>query len=120
MQDFRKLDVWQLSHQLVLDVYRASAGFPPDELYGLTSQIRRAAASVPTNIAEGCGRETSGELRRFLYVAMGSASELEYLLLLACDLGFLGQTMYQQLHEKVSSVRRMLNALIQKLTTSNR
>ena len=86
MQDFRDLKVWQKSHQLTLEVYRSTATFPREELYGLTSQIRRASSSIPANIAEGCGRNSPNELRRFLEIAMGAASELEYHLLLARDL----------------------------------
>jgi four helix bundle protein len=119
MQDYRKLDVWQRAHQLVLAVYSASAVFPGREAYSLTDQTRRAAASIPANIAEGCGRETNAELRRFLYIAMGSASELDYHLLLARDLSYLDAAVYQRLNDELDIVRRMLNALIQKLTTKN-
>ena len=119
MQDFRRLAVWQKSHQLVLSVYETSASFPNDERYGLTSQIRRAATSIPANIAEGCGRETNAELRRFLYIAMGSASELDYHLLLARDLHMLEATPYKHLSQDVSEIKRMLTGLIQKLTTDN-
>ncbi len=114
MQDFRKLVVWQQSHQLTLDIYKMASHFPKEELYGLTSQIKRAAASVPANIAEGCGRETNGELTRFLYIAMGSASELEYHLLLAHDLGFVEAKSYDQLNIELIKIRRMLNNFIQK------
>ena len=89
MKDFRKLEVWEKAHALTLSVYHAADPFPREELYGLTSQIRRAAVSIPTNIAEGCGRGSEAELARFLQIAMGSASEVEYELLLARDLGFL-------------------------------
>ena len=89
MQNFKSLKVWEKSHELTLAVYKATTNFPKDELYGLTSQIRRASASIPANIAEGCGRTGKAELARFLQVAMGSASELEYHLLLAHDLGLL-------------------------------
>jgi four helix bundle protein len=92
MQDFGSLQVWGKGHQLTLAVYKATAAFPNEELYGLTSQIRRACASIPANIAEGWGRSGKTELGRFLQVFMGSASELEYHLLLAHDLGFLGET----------------------------
>lgn len=119
MQDYRKLVVWQHAHQFVLAVYAATATFPHDKRQGLTSQIRRAAVSVPANMAEGCGRETNAELRRYLYIAMGSASEVDYHLLLARDLGFLAPETYQQLSADLDSIRRMLNALIQKLTTNN-
>jgi four helix bundle protein len=115
VQDFRKLIVWQKAHRLAIDVYRASASFPRNELYGLTSQVRRASASIPANIAEGCGRAGGAELGRFLQIAQGSASELEYHLLLANDLTFLEERIYVDLNDRVSEVRRMLTALIQKL-----
>jgi four helix bundle protein len=90
MQDFRQLDVWKEAHELTLAVYKASASFPTSEIYGLTSQVKGAAYSIPSNIAEGCGRDTALDLARFLQIAQGSASELDYHLLLARDLGFLG------------------------------
>ena len=115
MQDFKKLTVWEKGHRLTLDVYKATAGFPKDELYGLRSQIRRACASIPANIAEGCGRTGRAELGRFLQVAMGSASELEYHLLLARDLAMLGESQYRSLESQVVEVKRMLSAFIGKL-----
>ena len=87
MRGFRELKVWEKAHRLSLAIYKASSGFPKDELYGLTSQIRRSSVSIPTNIVEGCGRNGNAELARFLHIASGSASELEYHLLLARDLG---------------------------------
>lgn len=115
MQDFRKLKVWEKSHQLTLAVYRATARFPKDELYGLTSQLRRSCASVAANIAEGCGRGGKAELARFLQVAMGSASEVEYHLLLAHDLGFLNDAEHKRLEAGAVEVKRMLAALIEKV-----
>ena len=115
MQSFRDLKVWHKSHQLTLAVYKATKSFPADELYGLTSQIRRSSASIPANIAEGCGRGGSRELKQFLLVAMGSASELEYHLLLAHDLRLLKDADYQQLAAGVTEVKRMLVGLIQKI-----
>jgi four helix bundle protein len=88
MRDFRTRKVWQKAHQVTLRVYGATRTFPKDELYGLTSQIRRYAASIPTNVAEACGRSGGAEFARFLNIAMGSASELEYQLLLARDLNW--------------------------------
>jgi four helix bundle protein len=88
VKDFRKQKVWQKAHDLALEVYRVTEAFPKTELFGLTSQIRRAGVSIPANIAEGCGRDTDADFSRFLQIAMGSASELEYHLLLAHDLGF--------------------------------
>ena len=119
MQDFKKLKVWEKGHRLTLDVFRATAGFPKEELYGLTSQIRRSSASVPANVAEGCGRSGRAELARFLQVATGSASELEYHLLLAHDLEFLEDTEYQKLDNQVGEVKRMLSSFVSKLKTEN-
>ena len=119
MKDFRKLTLWQRAHQFVLPVYEATSAFPEDERYGLTSQARLAAVSIPSNIAEGCGRETNNELRRFLYIAMGSAREVDYHLLLARDLKFLDTSTYQTLVQELEQVQRMLNALIQKLAPNS-
>jgi len=108
MQDFRSLQVWGKGHQLTLAVYKATAraSFPKEELYGLPSQIRRASASIPANIAEGGGRSGKAELGRFLQVSMGSASELEYHPLLAHDLGFLRDREYEQLRSQAVEVKR--------------
>jgi len=115
MRDFRSLKVWQKAHQITLRVYTATRRFPKEELYGLTSQVRRAAASIPTNVAEGCGRSGEAELARFLNIAMGSASELEYQLLLAHDLKLLDADEHQSLSVDVIEVKRMLTSLVQKL-----
>ena len=117
MQDFRKLAVWKRSHELTLLVYKASGSFPRDELFGLTSQFKRAASSIPANIAEGCGRDTNADFARFLQIAFGSASELEYHLLLARDLGFLPVPDYGQLESEVTAIKRMLTGLLQKIRT---
>lgn len=119
MKDFRELKVWEKAHQLTLAVYRATIFFPQEELYGLTSQIRRACASIPANVAEGCGRGSDAEFARFLQIAMGSASELEYHLLLARDLNLLNSSDYNQLAREVTEVKRMLTSLIQKLTADS-
>jgi four helix bundle protein len=116
MKDFRELKVWQKAHALTLAVYRATARFPREELYGLTSQIRRSCTSVPANLAEGCGRNGDAELARFCSIAAGSASEMEYHLLLARDLGLIDCCDYENLVEQTIEVKRMLFALIQKLT----
>ena len=115
MRDFRKLKVWAKAHSLVLAVYRTSAGFPKEEAYGLTRQLRRAGSSIPANIAEGCGRASKAELCRFLNIAMGSASELEYHLLLAHDLGLLREDSYEPLAEATGEVKKMLTSLTRKL-----
>lgn len=115
MRDFRRLLVWEKSHRLVLDVYKITKNFPRSELYGLTSQMRRAGASIPANIAEGCGRNSQAEFARFLHIAMGSASELEYHLLLSHDLEFLDRNCYQQLYMQVTEVKRMLTGFVNQL-----
>ncbi|MBN1451011.1 MAG: four helix bundle protein [Anaerolineales bacterium] len=115
MKDFRTLKVWEKSHVLVLVIYKETQSFPKNELYGITSQIQRAAVSVPTNLAEGCGKDSDAELGRYFKIAMGSSSELEYLLLLAHDLGYLADYQYNQLQTALVEVRKMLNAFIQKL-----
>lgn len=115
MQSFRNLQVWAKSHQLTLDVYASSKAFPREEMYGLTSQMRRASASIGMNIAEGCCRKGNVELGRFLQIAMGSASELEYQVLLAHDLDYLRNPGYERLAAQVVEVKRMLSSLMQKV-----
>lgn len=115
MKDFRQLKVWEKSHQLALAIYNATKEFPKEELYGLTSQIRRASMSIPTNIAEGCGRNTDADFARFLQMAMGSASETEYQIILAHDLDFLSNDSYEKLHNEVEEVKRMLASLLKTL-----
>jgi four helix bundle protein len=117
MQDYRKLTVWKKSHLLTLSVYKATSNFPKSEVYGLTSQIRRSCASIPTNIAEGCGRDSGAELNQFLRIAQGSASELEYQLLLSVELMFLTPDEYDNLSNQLNEVRKMLTAFISKLCT---
>ncbi len=115
MQDFKKLQVWQKAHQLALAVYQNTASFPREELFGLTSQLRRAAASIPANIAEGCGRNGSAEMARFLQISMGSASELEYHFILAHDLKYLADDRYAELINLIIEIKQMLTGLIQKV-----
>lgn len=115
MQDFRNLKVWQRAHELTLEVYRSTRGFPREELYGLTSQMRRASASIPANLAEGCCRQGDTEFGRFAQIALGSTSELDYHLLLSRDLGFLAGQEHDRLTELLGETRRMLISLIQKL-----
>ena len=111
MGDFKKLKVWQKSHQLALAVYKSTAGFPAQERYGLTGQLRRGSASIPANIAEGCGRGTDNELGRYVRISLGSATELEYHLLLARDLGHLSASMYDLLSTATLEVQNMLAGL---------
>ena len=115
MKDFRDLKVWEKAHELVLACYAHTANFPKQEIFGLTSQIRRSGASIGANIAEGCGRRGNAELHRFLQMAMGSASELEYHFLLSRDLGFLIPNDYSVLETQVTEVKRMLASLIRKV-----
>jgi len=116
VKDFHDLQVWQKAHQLVLAVYRVTANFPREERYGLTSQLRRASASIAANLAEGCGRNGDAELARYCSMAMGSASELEYHLLLARDLKLLKASDFTELARDTMEVKRMLGGLIRKLT----
>jgi len=115
VRDFRKIKVWEKSHLLALDVYAVTRGFPREETFGLTAQLRRCSASIPANIAEGCGRDGDAELRRFMLIAMGSSSELEYHLLLARDLALLGAHRYRTLSLQTEEVKRMLSPFINKL-----
>lgn len=115
MKDFHELKVWRKAHELTLVVYRATAGFPREERYGLTSQLRRSCSSIAANLAEGCGRSGDAELARFCSIAMGSASELEYHLLLAKDLELIKLADYEDLASRASVVKRMLTGLLQKL-----
>jgi four helix bundle protein len=115
VKDFRSLKVWEKSHVLTLVVYKSTDGFPKQELYALTNQIQRAAVSITTNIAEGCGKDSDAELKRYFLIAMGSSSELEYLLLLAHDLGYLSDDIYQIMQNDLVEIRKMLNAFIQRL-----
>jgi four helix bundle protein len=118
MEDFKNLKVWVKAHELTLAIYQATRKFPRDEIYGLTSQIRRASASIGANIAEGCGRRSDPEMKRFVQIARGSASELEYHLLLARDLQFLTVDEFKDLEAKVLEIQRMLAALAQRLQAS--
>lgn len=114
MKGFKELKVWQKAHALTIAVYDITRIFPRDELYGLTSQLRRSAASIGANIAEGCGRRSDGEMARFLQIARGSASEIEYHVLLARDLHYLAEEEFRELSRQADELQRMLTALIQR------
>lgn len=118
MQDFRNLKVWQKSHGLTLAVYRATQKFPRDEMFALTQQLRRAAVSVSSNIAEGCGRSSNADFARFLWMANGSVKEVDYQLLLANDLGYLDPPIYAELMAILDEVKRMLASLIKSVETT--
>jgi four helix bundle protein len=115
MENFKKLKVWSKAHELTLLIYQRTRSFPKDEMYGLTSQIRRASASIGANIAEGCGRRSDPEMRRFIQIARGSASELAYHLLFANDLHFLAPDEFAAMESKILEIQRMLAALAQRL-----
>jgi four helix bundle protein len=115
MRSFRTFKVWEKAHQLALDIYQTTAGFPREETYGLSAQMRRSSSSIPTNIAEGCGRQGRNELARFLQIAMGSASELQYQLLLARDLNMLEALTYSRHSSDLDEIQRMLGAYLRKV-----
>lgn len=119
MKDFRSLKVWEKAHALTLMIYKATEQFPKQELYSLTNQIQRASVSIPANIAEGCGKDSDAEFKRYLLIAMGSSSELEYLLMLANDLGYLPADNYQSIQTELVETRKMLNAFIQRLKANH-
>jgi four helix bundle protein len=115
MGDFKKLEVWQAAHSLVCEVYRKTGSFPKTEAYGLTAQLRRSAASIPTNIAEGCGRNGDVEFSRFVRISLGSATELEYQLLLSRDVGLLDESIYTELSTQARRIQGMLAGLYRAL-----
>jgi len=115
MRNYKDLRVWEEAHRLTLSVYKATQAFPKEERFGLTSQIRRAAASFPANLAEGCGRRSDGEMARYVQIAMGSGAELSYHLLLAWDLGFLKNEEHAEMDAQVERVMRMLSSLSAKV-----
>jgi four helix bundle protein len=115
MRDFRQLVVWEKAHRFTLQIYHATQQFPREEIYGLSSQIRRASVSIPANIAEGCGKNTITELAHYLQIAMGSSSEVDYELMLARDLHYLSEHDYQALYCDLIEIRKMLNTFISTL-----
>jgi four helix bundle protein len=115
MQNFKDLLIWQEAHQLTLKIYDSSKGFPKDELFGVTSQLRRAATSIPCNIAEGCGRYTSKDFANFLQIALGSTNETDYLTLLAKDLNYLTEDKFIALQQQINKIRAMNIKLIDKV-----
>jgi four helix bundle protein len=115
MQDYRKLKVWQKSHEFVLKIYKATSSFPREEIYSLVNQIRRAAVSIPSNISEGCGRSGNKELKHFMSIAMGSANEVKYQLLLSKDLGYISTESYSCLDGEITEIRKMLASYIKRI-----
>ena len=120
MQHFSDLKVWHRSHALVLEIYKATKSYPGEERFGLVSQLRRAAVSVPANIAEGAKRETAPDFARFLNIAEGSLAETEYLLLLSRDLSYIAVNVHEPLQREASEIARMLNALRTKVASNDR
>lgn len=118
MIDYRKYNVWKKSHQLVLDVYNITSNFPKAEQFNLISQINRAVVSIPTNIAEGCGRETQKELIRFLYISSGSTHELEYLVFLSTELNYLELEISNKILSDIDEIKKMLASLIRKIAST--
>ena len=112
MGDYRKLRVWQRAHDVTLSVYRETLNWPTHERYGLITQIRRSSASIGSNLAEGCGRNSNPEVARFARVALGSANEVEYQLHLARDLGYMNDDAAQRLFSEIADVRRMLSGVV--------
>lgn len=119
MRDFRQLRVWEDAHRLTLEVYRITKDFPKEELFALTNQLRRASTSIGSNIAEGCGRGSNKDYAHFLQMAIGSAFEVDYQLLLAKDLSYLDKENYSQINEKIIVLKRQLAALLQKVRNSS-
>ena len=116
MRDFKKYDIWHLSHQLTLEIYTITYSFPKEELYGLTSQIRRSSSSIPTNISEGCGRNSDAEFNQFLNIALGSSLETEYLLILSKDLNYINNEVFNLLESKINTIKSKIYNLKNKLT----
>jgi len=117
MRNFKKYDIWKLSHELTLDIYRITNNYPNSEKYQIISQMQRAAYSIPSNISEGCGRKSDKDFNRFLQIALGSAHELEYFILLSRDLKFIEESTYIILDEKINDIKKRIYSLSQKLTT---
>lgn len=118
MRDFKQLAIWKRSHQLTLKIYTITSTFPKHELYGLTSQIRRATFSIPTNIAEGCGRFSQKELTRFLDIALGSLAEVQYLVLLSSGLNYINEQNVKELNQELNDIKKMMLSFHQRLRYS--
>ncbi len=115
MRDFTQLDFWQRSHQLTLKIYQTTKHFPKEELFGLVSQMRRSALSIPSNIAEGCGRNSIAEIKRFLIIAAGSTSELQYQVFLSKDLGYFTGQLFNELNNELVTIRKLIYRYSEKL-----
>ncbi|WP_414000219.1 four helix bundle protein [Flavobacterium sp. W1B] len=118
MRDFKKYEIWQLSHSFTLEIYKHTSNFPKEELYGLTSQIRRASSSIPTNISEGCGRNSDKEFNQFLNIALGSANETEYLLILSKDLNYINIELFENLEKSINIIKSKIYKLKKALSNT--
>jgi len=118
MRDYKKYSIWNDSHKLTLEIYLLTKKFPKEELFGITSQIRRAVSSVPTNIAEGCGKNSDLDFKRFLIISHGSATEVEYLLFLSFELNYISEEEYIDLTDKIEILRKQIHTLIKKIALS--
>ena len=118
MRDYKKYSIWSDSHKLTLEIYLLTKKFPKEELFGITSQIRRAVSSVPTNIAEGCGRSSDLDFKRFLIIFHGSATEVEYLIFLSFELNYISEEEYIDLTGKIEILRKQIHTLIKKIALS--
>lgn len=115
MRDFSKLTIWQRGHQLTLSVYDLTKAFPKEEIFCLTSQMKKSASSIPTNIAEGCGRSTNPQFKHFLDIAAGSATEIQYQLILSKYLGYITESIFNTLSNEAIEIRKMIYAFMEKL-----
>ena len=118
MMDFKKLKVWEKSHELVIDLYKMSKTFPKEEMYGITSQLRRSALSITNNIAEGCGRNSKSELNRFITISLGSACEVENLLIVCKDLDYVNESKYIKLNNRLTEIKKMMSSYSVKIEIS--
>ncbi len=119
MRDYQQLEIWQRSDKLTLKVYAVTQSFPKEEIFGLVSQMRRSASSIPTNIAEGCGRDSSAELKRFLTIAAGSSSELQYQFILSKDVGYINDSLFKELFDEITQIRKMVYSYCERLKTDS-
>jgi four helix bundle protein len=117
MRNFLDLKIWQKSHSFTLKIYSSTKNYPKEEMFGLSSQMRRSASSIPSNIAEGCGRNTDSDFKRFLIIASGSSAELEYQLILSRDLNYFSEITFNELNTELIEIRKMIHSFIKKLPT---
>lgn len=118
MQNYKDLKVWKQAHQFTLEVYGVTKQFPKEEIYCLTNQLRRAASSIPANIAEGCGKNSQAEFAHFLNISLGSANEAEYFLILSKDLKYLNENIFDAFVKIINEIKAMLIALISKVRST--